>query len=227
MRTDWRRGKVTRRLAGDDAEVNEEWNCDKGRWAFNYASQADRLLDARWCATPTGTLVEASWPEALERAAAGLREASDRGGVGVLPGGRLTEEDAYAYAKFARVALGTNDIDFRARPVSNEETRVPRRPRRRCHARARLVRRRSRRRPAVLLVGFEPEEESPIVFLRLRKAARDSGARRSGRSRRSPRDGLDKLDGTLLHDRCPAPRPRALDGLDAGDRRRRCRRTAR
>ena len=43
-------------------------------------------------------------------------------GVGVLTGGRLTVEDAYAYAKFARVALRTNDIDFRARPVSAEET---------------------------------------------------------------------------------------------------------
>ncbi len=64
-----------------------------------------------------GVLVEASWPDALERAAEGLREARDGGGVGVLPGGRLTEEDAYAYAKFARVALCTNDIDFRSRPV--------------------------------------------------------------------------------------------------------------
>ena len=54
-------------------------------------------------------------------AAAGLAAARDGGGVGVLPGGRLTEEDAYAYAKFARVALGTNDIDFRARPNSAEE----------------------------------------------------------------------------------------------------------
>ena len=35
----------------------------------------------------------------------------------MLPGGRLTEEDAYAYAKFARVALGTNDIDFRVAPA--------------------------------------------------------------------------------------------------------------
>ena len=44
QRTDWRRGKVTRRLAGDDPQVNEEWNCDKGRWAFQYAVQPDRLL---------------------------------------------------------------------------------------------------------------------------------------------------------------------------------------
>ena len=39
----------------------------------------------------------------------------------MLTGGRLTREDAYAYAKFARVALGTNDIDFRSRPHTAEE----------------------------------------------------------------------------------------------------------
>ena len=60
----------------------------------------------------------ASWPEAFAVAARGLQAA---GAVGVLTGGRLTAEDAYAYAKFARLALGTNDIDFRARPHSAEE----------------------------------------------------------------------------------------------------------
>ncbi|HEY3712976.1 MAG TPA: 2Fe-2S iron-sulfur cluster-binding protein, partial [Jatrophihabitantaceae bacterium] len=44
LRADWRRGKVTRRLAGSDPEVNEEWNCDKGRWAFHNGVQADRIL---------------------------------------------------------------------------------------------------------------------------------------------------------------------------------------
>ena len=50
-------------------------------------------------------------------AAEGLRNARDGAhGVGVLTGGRLTVEDAYAYAKFARIVLRTNDIDFRSRP---------------------------------------------------------------------------------------------------------------
>ncbi len=44
QRTDHRRGVVTRRLAGNDPQVNEEWNCDKGRWAFTYATQPDRLV---------------------------------------------------------------------------------------------------------------------------------------------------------------------------------------
>ncbi|GAA3223241.1 hypothetical protein GCM10020256_31230 [Streptomyces thermocoprophilus] len=42
-RTDHRRGKVMRRLAANDPEVNEEWICDKGRFAFRYAQQRDRL----------------------------------------------------------------------------------------------------------------------------------------------------------------------------------------
>ncbi len=118
QRTDHRRGAVTRRLAGNDPEVNEEWNCDKGRWAFTYATQPDRLASPL-VRDEAGVLRPASWPEALSAAARGLLAA--RGRAGVLPGGRLTVEDAYAYAKFARVALATNDIDMRARPHSAEE----------------------------------------------------------------------------------------------------------
>ena len=91
----------------------------------------------------------------------------------MLAGGRLTLEDAYAYAKFARVALGTNDIDMRARPHSAEEEQFLAA----CVA-GRDIERQLRRpgaRPAVLLAGFEPEDESPIVFLRLRKAVRRRG----------------------------------------------------
>ena len=195
QRTDWRRSKVTRRLAGNDPDVNEEWNCDKGRWAFHYADQPDRILSPL-VRDDEGRLVEASWPEALERAARGLREAVDRGGVGVLPGGRLTEEDAYAYAKFARLALETNDVDARARPVSDEELDFLAAavaglgPEHVSYADVENA-------PMVLLAGFEPEEESPIVFLRLRKGTRDKGARVAAVAARRSR-GVAKLDGTLI-----------------------------
>ncbi len=46
VRADHRRGVVLRRLAGEDPAVNEEWNCDKGRWAFTYATLPDRLQRA-------------------------------------------------------------------------------------------------------------------------------------------------------------------------------------
>jgi NADH-quinone oxidoreductase subunit G len=174
QRTDYRRGKITRRLAGEDPAVNEEWNCDKGRFAFRYVSANQRLT------TPLvrrdGELQPASWPEAWAAAAAGLLQAREDGGVGVLPGGRLTVEDAYAYAKFARLALGTNDIDARARAHSAEELAFlgaavagtgP--------GRGGVTYDELGSAPAVLLAGFEPEEESPIVFLRLRRAVRSRG----------------------------------------------------
>ncbi len=111
---------MTRRLAGNDPEVNEEWNCDKGRWAFTYATQPDRLVTplVRDASGRAGAGVLAGGH--LRRRGRGL--AAARGEAGVLTGGRLTLEDAYAYAKFARVALGSNDIDMRARPHSAEET---------------------------------------------------------------------------------------------------------
>ncbi|WP_024793756.1 NADH-quinone oxidoreductase subunit G [Tomitella biformata] len=190
QRTDHRRGKVMRRLAGEEPLVNEEWNCDKGRFAFTYATERDRL------ATPLvrgadGVLAPASWPHALAVAARGLAQAQ----AGVLVGGRSTWEDAYAYGKFARLALGTNDIDFRARAHSAEETRF-------------LASSVAGRRfevtyenlaaaPAVLLVGLEPEEESPIVYLRLRKTARTKGLKVYSVAAFATQ-GLTKMSGTLL-----------------------------
>ncbi len=163
MRTDVRRGKTLRRLAGDDASVNEEWNCDKGRWAFKYVTSLDRLTTPL-VRNSSGELVAASWPEALAAAAKGLKAAK----AAVLVGGRATYEDAYGYSKFARVALGTNDIDFRSRLSSDEEREF---------LAARVVGSSTTytdidRADQVLLVGFEPEEESPIVFLRLNKQVR-------------------------------------------------------
>ncbi|HKT03623.1 MAG TPA: NADH-quinone oxidoreductase subunit G, partial [Rugosimonospora sp.] len=164
LRTDWRRGKVLRRLAGDDPAVNEEWNCDKGRWGFQYATATDRLTTPLVRDAATGELREASWPEAFAVAAEGLRKAE---GVGVLTGGRLTVEDAYAYSKFARVVLGTNDIDFRARPLSTEETTFLAST---VVGTFDVTYEDVDQASTVVIVGLEPEEECPILFLRLRKA---------------------------------------------------------
>jgi NADH-quinone oxidoreductase subunit G len=174
MRADHRRGKVMRRLAGDDAGVNEEWSCDKGRWGFQYANAFDRITVPLVRDEKSGELREASWPEALSVAAEGLSRARSNGGVGVLTGGRLTVEDAYAYSKFARLALGTNDIDFRARPLSAEETGFLASS---VAGRVEVTYDEVETAPAVVIVGLEPEEECPILFLRLRKAWRKNKLR--------------------------------------------------
>jgi NADH-quinone oxidoreductase subunit G len=214
QRTDHRRGVVTRRLAGNDPQVNEEWNCDKGRWAFTYATQPDRLAGPL-VRDERGVLVPASWPDAFATAARGLEAA--RGRAAVLTGGRLTLEDAYGYAKFARLALASNDIDMRARPHSAEETeflatRVAGRGIDVSYADL-------QRAPAVLLAGFEPDDESPIVFLRLRKAAR-AGTLTVYSVAPMASAGLARLSGVLLPT-LPGGEAEALGrlitGSDTGD----------
>ncbi|MDH6242619.1 NADH-quinone oxidoreductase subunit G [Mycobacterium sp. OTB74] len=207
QRTDHRRGKVLRRLAGDDPEVNEEWNCDKGRWAFNYATQEDRLTTPL-IREPDGSQRPASWPEAVAAAVRGLAAAGTR--TGVLVGGRLTVEDAYAYAKFARIVLGTNDIDFRSRVHSEEEAQflaavVAGQPMQVTYADLEAA-------PVVLLAGFEPEDESPIVYLRLRKAFRKHGLKVVAVAPFASR-GLTKMGGTLIAT-APGREPRALDAIE-------------
>jgi len=166
MRTDVRRGKTLRRLAGNDPQVNEEWNCDKGRWAFAYISAKDRITFPM-VRGEDGVLREVSWPEALTAAANGL--SVNR--AAVLVGGRTTIEDAYAYSKFARVALNTNDIDFRARLHSSEERDFLSSIVVGSHTYYSDIDKADH----VLLLGFEPEEESPIVFLRIHKQVRKRG----------------------------------------------------
>ncbi len=211
QRTDHRRGKVLRRLAGDDPQVNEEWNCDKGRWAFHYATEPDRIT-APMIRDESGALIETSWSAALAAAAAGL--AASIGRAALLVGGRSTLEDSYAYAKFARTILHTNDIDFRNRSHSAEEAdflagRI-------AGTGLGVTYTDLENAPVVLLVGFEPEEESPLVFLRLRKAHRTRGLVVASVAPWASR-GLRKLDGVLLQS-VPGEEPYWLDALHVGDR---------
>jgi NADH-quinone oxidoreductase subunit G len=194
IRVDHRRGKVMRRLAGDDPEVNEEWISDKDRFAFRYATQPDRLTHPMVRDEHSGELVAASWPEAVSIAARGLAKAKDGAGVGVLTGGRLTLEDAYAYSKFARLALHTNDVDFRARAHSEEEAAFLAGI---AGAGLGVTYADLQTAPAVLLAGLEAEEEAPSIFLRLRKGSRKRGTKVFALAPyASP--GVDKMNGTLI-----------------------------
>ncbi|HSU03723.1 MAG TPA: NADH-quinone oxidoreductase subunit G, partial [Nocardioides sp.] len=203
IRVDHRRGKVMRRLAGNDPEVNEEWISDKDRFAFHYARQDDRL--AYPMVREDGQLRPASWTEAFAVAARGLRAA---GAGAVLTGGRLTAEDAYAYAKFARVALDTNDIDFRARPHSAEEASFLA-----SHVTlsADVTYADLETASSVLLVGLEPEDEAATLFLRLRKAAGNGLTVRSIAPFTSR--GLAKMHGELIPT-VPGAEVEALAGVE-------------
>jgi len=200
IRTDHRRGKILRRLADDDPIVNEYWITDKDRFAFTWQNQPDCLT--RPLVRKDGELVETSWPEALAAAAAGLKAAAGltgtpadkkAKGVGVLPGGRVTMEDAYAYQKFARLALGTHDVDARNRVASDEEqaflgSSV-------AGMGIGVTFAELEKAPTVVLVGFEPEDEGGVVFLRLHKSL---GKQRVFTVASHLSRGAQKLDATLI-----------------------------
>lgn len=193
IRVDHRRGKVMRRLSGNDPDVNEEWISDKDRFGFAYAQQDDRITYPQVRDTD-GSLRPASWPEAFVVAARGLTAARAAGGVGVLTGGRLTCEDAYAYSKFARVSLGTNDIDFRARPHTPEEAdQLAARVAVGTEVSYADLDTASR----VVLVGLEPEDEAGTIFLRLRKSVLAGGTEVVAVAPYRTR-GLAKLEGRLV-----------------------------
>jgi len=164
LRVDARRGLVTRQLARDNDEVNQAWNCDRGRYGFAYAQSPKRVLIPH--VAEGGKLRTASWSEALRRATDAIRAGRGRG-AGVLVGGHLSDQDAYAMQKLARVTLHSNNVDARSWPGSAAETAVT-------GALAGTIG------PtyadldgaaAVVVVDLDPHEESPILFLRLRAAA--------------------------------------------------------
>ncbi|WP_246355081.1 molybdopterin-dependent oxidoreductase [Nocardioides ungokensis] len=190
IRVDHRRGKVMRRLSGNDPEVNEEWITDKDRFAFTYATMPDRLTYPQ-VRDEDGSLRPASWPEAFAVAARGLHAA---GASAVLTGGRVTAEDAYAYSKFARVALGTNDIDFRARPLSAEEADFLASE---VVLDATVTYADLESATTVVLAGLDPEDEAGAIFLRLRKAAQHHRTRVVSIAPYASR-GLRKMNGQLV-----------------------------
>ena len=126
----------------------------------------------------------------------------------MLTGGRVTAEDAYAYSKFARVALGTNDVDFRSRPLSAEEASF---------LAAEIVLRSTvtyadlETASTVVLAGLEPEEEAGTIFLRLRKASMQGTTRVVSIAPYATR-GLRKMSGHLIQT-APGDEAAAIEAL--------------
>ncbi len=156
------------RLLGVDSEpVNHGWLCDKGRYGYEWVHSDTRM---RVPGVRRGTeLAVTSWPEALDAAAAALRRVRDEhgaGAIGVIGGARGTNEDAYAWARFAKGVLRTDNVDAQLGDG------LP----------AALVLGMPRatigdldRARAIVLLGPDLKEELPVLYLRARRAAEELG----------------------------------------------------
>ena len=156
------------RLLGVDSEpVNHGWLCDKGRYGYEAVHHESRVLHPM--IRRDGELVECSWPEALDAAADALRKvlADDgAGGIGVLGGARGTNEDAYVWARFAKGVLRTDNVDAQMGDglPADVALGLP-------HATiADLDAARG-----IVVLGIDPKEELPVLYLRARRAAVELG----------------------------------------------------
>jgi NADH-quinone oxidoreductase subunit G len=97
----------------DKSGINNDFLCNKGRYAFDFANNETRITQPL-VRQPNGELKPVSWEIALDHVGKKFRELRDtRGGksIGVIGGNRITNEEAYLLQKFARTVLGTNNID--------------------------------------------------------------------------------------------------------------------
>ncbi len=115
-------------VRGRQGPSNRGRLCVKGRFGFDYVSHPHRLTvplirreDAPKDASadidpanPYSHFREASWEEALDAAAGGLRKIRDRDGGGALAGygsAKGSNEEAYLVQKLVRTGFGTNNVD--------------------------------------------------------------------------------------------------------------------
>jgi NADH-quinone oxidoreductase subunit G len=159
--------QVKRVLARDNPDVDDGWLCDKGRYSFEMLASEQRITAPQ--VREGGNLREASWAEAIERAATGLREA---GAASAAIVGDAANEEGFLVQRIMRKALGSPHLDSRPgggpdRQRILELSRPELSPSTRSIDDADVL----------LVIGTDPLHAAPILDLRIRKAVRRNGAR--------------------------------------------------
>ena len=163
------RNEVLRTQGVDIDGVNWGWLCDKGRFDFQSIHAEDRLVKP--LVRDGDAHGRTSWADALGRSADAIKSALDSngpGGIGVVGGARLSNESAYTWAKLTKGVIGTDNVDCQlgdGLPASTvlglpratiDDACTPG--------------------GTVLLLGVDPKEELPVLYLRLRHAVVEDGA---------------------------------------------------
>ncbi|MGA7684604.1 MAG: NADH-quinone oxidoreductase subunit NuoG [Terriglobales bacterium] len=152
----------------DKSGINNDFLCIKGRYAFDFAHNEERLT------TPLirkdGKLTPATWEEAFELIGRRFREIRDRDGgraIGVIGSTRTTNEENYLLSKFARVVLKTNNIDHhRTADFPAMAAALHGKPGKAASMRDVL------NAPAILLIGNDPTNQHPLLAWQIRTNVR-------------------------------------------------------
>ena len=107
-----RNNEILRANNRDHSGVNAEFLCGKGRFGFDFTSNPERIRQP--LVRKNGKLEPATWEDALEEVARRLKQVHEKHGgqaVGVIGSNHTTNEENYLLNRFARVTLGTNNLD--------------------------------------------------------------------------------------------------------------------
>jgi NADH-quinone oxidoreductase subunit G len=157
----------------DKSGPNVDFLCVKGRYAFDFANHTDRLTQP--LLRRNGKLVPVTWEEALTFAGqklAAIRDESGGASIGVIGSNRTTNEENYLLQKFARVALGTNNIDH-VRTADFPAFAAALAGKAGATASVREV----LSAPAILVIGNDPTEQHPLLAYQIRNNVRLNKAR--------------------------------------------------
>ncbi|HEX3602008.1 MAG TPA: molybdopterin-dependent oxidoreductase [Lacipirellulaceae bacterium] len=152
----------------DKSGINNDFLCIKGRYAFDFAHNEERLT------TPlirrNGKLTPATWEEAFELIGRRFREVRDEHGgqaIGVIGSTRTTNEENYLLSKFARVVLKTNNVDHhRTADFPALAAALHGKPGKTASMRDVLTA------PAILLIGNDPTSQHPLLAWQIRSNIR-------------------------------------------------------
>ena len=162
---DAREDQVARYASNDNPDVDDSWLCDRGRYSFPEMNRPGRVATPE--ARVGGVRQPVSYKDAVARAAGALlRVRADFGGrsVGVLGSPTMTNEEAFVLQWLAREVIGTPHLDHLAEPlehISPEQFRLGIAELEACDA--------------VVVIGDLPERLTPVLTLRLYKAANQRG----------------------------------------------------
>jgi len=151
----------------DKSGINGDFLCIKGRYAFDFANNSERVTKP--LIKRDGKFVAATWDEAFTLIASKFEEAAAAGpgGSGVIGSNRTTNEENYLLQKFARVVLGTNNIDHH-RTADFPAFASALAGRSNATASMRDV----GSAPAILLIGNDPTEQHPLLAWQIRTNVR-------------------------------------------------------
>ncbi len=169
-----RNNEILRANNRDHSGFNGEFLCAKGRFGFDFTSNPERIRQP--LVRRNGKLESASWEDALEEVARRLAQVHKNHGpssIGVIGSNHTTNEENYLLNRFARVALGTNNLDHhRTADYAGLAAALGPRAQDSLATMADIY-----NAPAVLLIGNDVTQQNPLVAWQIRAGFRHHGLR--------------------------------------------------